>query len=124
LRNDPTFNRIARHVEKAASQFDAVNATSTLPNILVFVNHDKASSYNDLRETLTGRFHAASGERFETMTHISGGRSGTIKHHIDLYAWIDARSRRVQGYVFSEASPEHVKNICDLLGLDASKIKH
>jgi hypothetical protein len=61
LRNDPTFNRIARHVEKAASQFDAVNAGRTLPNILVLVNHDKASNYNDLRETLTGMFHSEGG---------------------------------------------------------------
>jgi hypothetical protein len=124
LRNDPTFNRIARHVEKAASQFDAVNPGRTLPNILVFVNHDKASSYNDLRETLTGMFHADGGERFPTMTHISEGRLGEIKRRIDLYGWIDARTKRIQGYVFGEASPEHVKAICDLLGLEASKIKH
>jgi hypothetical protein len=124
LRNDPIFNRIARHVEKAASQFDAVNPGRTLPNILVFVNHDKASSYNDLRETLTGMFHAESGERFATMTYISEGRLGQIKRRIDLYVWIDARTKRIQGYVFGEASPEHVRAICELLGLDASKIKH
>lgn len=124
LRSDPTFNRIARHVEKAASQFDAVNPARALPNILAFVNHDKASSYNDLRETLTGMFHAAGGERFATMTHISERRLGEIKRRIDLYAWIDVRSKRIQGYVFGEASPEHVKAICDLLGLDATKIKH
>lgn len=124
LRNDPTFNRIARHVEKAAIQFDAVNPARTLPNILVFVNHDKASSYNDLRETLTGMFHAAGGERFPTMTHISEGRLGDIKRRVDLYAWIDARTKRVQGYVFGEASPEHMRAICDLLKLDATKIKH
>jgi hypothetical protein len=124
LRNDPTFNRIARHVEKAASQFDAVNAARIVPNILVFVNHDKASSYNDLRETLTGMFHAAGGERFPTMTHISEGRLGAIKHRIDSYAWIDARTRRVQGYVFGEASYEHIKTLCGLFDLDESKIKH
>jgi hypothetical protein len=124
LRNDPIFNRIARHVEKAASQFDAVNPGRILPNILVFVNHDKASSYNDLRETLTGMFHAESGERFATMTYISEGRLGQIKRRIDLYVWIDTRTKRIQGYVFGEASPEHVRAICDLLGLDASKIKH
>lgn len=124
LRNDPTFNRIARHVEKAAGQFDAVNPGRTLPNILVFVNHDKVSSYNDLRETLTGMFHAEGGERFPTMMHISEGRLGQIKRRIDLYAWIDARTKRIQGYVFGEASPEHVKTICDLLGLDASKVKY
>jgi hypothetical protein len=124
LRNDPTFNRIARHVEKAASQFDAVNPGRMLPNILVFVNHDKASSYSDLRETLTGMFHAEGGERFPTMTHISEGRLGEIKRRIDLYTWIDARTKRIQGHVFGEGLPEHVKAICYLLGLDASKIKH
>lgn len=124
LRNDPTFNRIARHVEKAASQFNAVNPARALPNILVFVNHDKASNYNDLRETLTGMFHAANGERSLTMTHISEGRLGEIRFRTDLYAWIDAGTRRVQGYVFSEANTEHKKALCNLLALDESRIKH
>lgn len=124
LRNDPIFNRIARHVKKAAAQFDAVNEARTLPNILVFVNHDRASNYNDLRETLTGMFHAAGGERFPTMTHISEGRLRMTKYRIDLYAWIDAQTHRVQGYVFCEASPDYRKALCNLLALDASKIKY
>jgi hypothetical protein len=124
LRPDPTFNRIARHIEKAASQFESVNSARSLPNILVFVNHDRASSFNDLRETLTGMFHSADGERFETISHISEGRLGEVKRAIDLYVWIDERRRRIQGYFFNEALPERVGNICELLGLDASKIKH
>jgi hypothetical protein len=39
-RNDPTFNRLARHISKAASQFDAVNKDRAVPNILVFVKSD------------------------------------------------------------------------------------
>lgn len=46
------------------------------------------------------------------------------KGRIDLYAWFDVRTRRVQGVVFSGASGEHVRTLCDLLGMDASKIKH
>ncbi|MGA7323141.1 MAG: hypothetical protein WBX25_01340, partial [Rhodomicrobium sp.] len=53
-RKDPTFNRLARRVEKAVGQFDRVNTAHELPNILVFVNHDPASHINDLRETSTG----------------------------------------------------------------------
>ena len=123
-RNDPIFNRIARQIEKAATQFDAVNDTRDFPNILVFVNHDMASNYNDLRETVTGLFYAESGEREATMMHISEGRIGQSKLRVDLYVWVDVRTRRVQGYVFSESVLEHVTRVCELLGLDASKIKH
>jgi hypothetical protein len=49
-----------------------------MPNILIFVNHDRASRHNDLRETLTGMFHAEGGERLETMTHMSEGRLGIV----------------------------------------------
>jgi hypothetical protein len=123
-RHDPTFNRIGRHIEKAATQFDAVNGDRTVPNILAFVNHDKASSFADLREALTGMFHAEGGERFETMLHISEGRLAKPKRLIDLYIWIDSRRRRVQGYFFKELNPERLSGICELLGLDASKIKY
>jgi hypothetical protein len=124
LRPDPTFNRIARHVEKAATQFDAVNANLAVLNILAFVNHDKASHFGDLRETLTGMFHAEGGERFETMTHISAGRLAEAKKRIDLYVWIDGSKKRLQGFLFNETVPERVQRVSGLLGLDASKIKH
>jgi hypothetical protein len=124
LRPDPTFNRIARHVEKAATQFDAVNAGLAVPNILAFVNHDKASNFSDLRETLTGMFHVEGGERFETMTYISDGRLAEAKKRIDLYVWVDKRRKRVQGYLFNETDPLRVKIIGELLSLDISKIKH
>jgi hypothetical protein len=123
LRQDPTFNRIARHVEKTASQFDAVNPNRDHPNILVFVNHDKASNFNDLRETLTGMFHAEGGERFATMMHISEGRLGDIKKRIDLYAWIDARKSRIQGHLFNEFDPSRLDAVCELFRLDKNKIK-
>jgi len=124
-RNDPTFNRIARHIEKAATQFDAVNPMRRVPNILAFVNHDKASNFPDLQETLTGHFHAEGGERFETMTHISEGRLGIPKHRIDLYAWIDAEKQRVQGYFFNQrTTPDFAPTLCTLFGLDLSKIKY
>ena len=122
-RADPTFNRIARHVEKAASQFDAVNADRAVPNILVFVNHADGTGFGDLRETLTGMFHAVSGERFPTVRHISEGRIGEARTRIDLYVWIDRKTRRIQGYLFNDLAPEHVEGVCDLLGLDSKSIR-
>jgi hypothetical protein len=108
VRSDPTFNRIAQHVQKAATQFEAVNPNHDVPNILVFVNHDEKSGYGDLRETVTGLFHAQSGERFPTMQHISEGRLGDARLKVDLYLWIDAKTRRIQGYVFNETHEAHV----------------
>lgn len=123
-RNDPTFNRIARHVEKAATQFHAVNPDRSVPNILVFVNHADGSNYADLHETLTGVFLADDGTRHLTMMHIAERRIGEAKQKIDIYIWVDAQSRRVQGYVFNEADLARVQTICELLGLDREKIKH
>ena len=48
----------------ASEQFDAVNPSREHPNILVLVNHDAMSDCRDLREAVTGYFHADTGERF------------------------------------------------------------
>lgn len=120
----PVFNRISRHIEKAATQFDAVNSARLIPNILILVNHDRASHFGDLRETVTGMFHAEGGEREPTMLHISEGRIGQSKQRIDLFVWVDFSRKRVQGYLFNQAgTPDHVGRVCELLGLDRSKIK-
>ena len=58
-----------------------------------------------------------------TIPHISEGRIGQSKFCVNVDIWIDARTRLVQGYVFSESNPEHVTPVCELLGLIASKIK-
>jgi hypothetical protein len=121
-RSDPTFNRIARHVAKAATQFDAVNADRLVPNILIFVNHAHASGFADLRETLTGTFFAESGEQYKTLIHIAEGRIGEARSKIDLYGWIDGKTRRAQGYLFNDANPKQVETVCALLGIDKNAI--
>ncbi len=67
-------------------------------------------------------FHADSGARYLTMPNIAEGLIGQSKRRIDLYTWIDAPTKRVQGHVFTEAIPQHVTTLCRLLGLDASRI--
>jgi hypothetical protein len=58
------------------------------------------------------------------MMHIAEGRLGDAKKRIDFYAWIDARKRRVQGYLFNEFDPSRLDSVCELFGLDKNKIKH
>ena len=122
LRDDPVFNRLSRIIEKAASQFDAVNADREFPNVLFLVNHDTASDYGDLRETLTGMFFAEDGTRYPTVKHVSEGKIKEAKFRIDAYAWFDRETGRLQGWMFSESKPEHVVAICSMFGLDWTKV--
>ena len=121
-RRDPTFNRIARHIEKAASQFDAVNADHALPNILVFVNHADAVSVADLHETITGMFVTDSGRKIPTLMNIAEGRIGVARTKIDLYVWIGRKAACVQGWLFNDTHPHHVATVCRLLGIDGATI--
>jgi hypothetical protein len=123
-RPDPTFNRIARQVQKAARQFKAVNLSREEPNILVLVNHDIAARYSDLHETLTGEFHANTGERFSSMKRISDGSIANARMEIDLYVWINSRDRRIEGYVFNEgARPDQIAELCEIFDLERSAIR-
>lgn len=124
VRDDPVFNRIARHVLKASTQFDAVNPAKEAINVLVFVNHDDASNYGDLHETVTGVFLADDGSRHPTMMRIAEGRLGEARQRIDLYVWIDVETRRIQGYLFNDANAERVRTACDLFGLASSRIRY
>ncbi len=122
LRDDPVFNRLSRIIEKAASQFDAVNASREVPNILFLVNHDTTSDYGDLRETLTGMFFTEDGTRYPTVKHVSEGKIKEAKFRIDAYAWFDRKTSRLQGWMLSESMPEHVDAICSMFRLDKTKI--
>ena len=122
MRKDPIFNRIARQIEKAASQFGAVNSSHELPNVLVFVNHDVASNAHDLKETLTGDFHAATGDRFATVKNVSEGKLKAVKDRIDLFIWIDCKTDQIQLWFFNAANMHHVRKLCSLFGIDEKDI--
>ena len=122
-RNDPTFNRIGRLAQKAADQFRAVNAARSIPNILVFVNHDDASGFGDLIETFTGMFHTADGTRHATMPQTAS-RLERAKSQIDLCVWIDGKTSKAQGYFFNQgATPNYLNQLCVLLGKNPADIK-
>jgi hypothetical protein len=116
-RADPRFNRIARHILNAVRQFDSVNPDHSLPNVLVLVNHDAGSNFNDLYETVTGYARAASGERYPFHTRIAEQRLGDKRGQIDLFLWIDDHRKRrgIAGFLWSEASKEHLAALRTLL---------
>lgn len=90
----------------------------------MLVNHDIAARYSDLHETLTGEFHANTGERFASMNRISDGSIANARMEIDLYVWINARDRRIEGYVFNEGSrPDHIAKLCEIFDLERSAIR-
>jgi hypothetical protein len=75
---------IERAATKAAAQFAAVNSGHIVPNILMIVNHDTVSLYDDFSQAITGE--------------IGGlGRVGEAVRdkvpEIDAYVWIDASGR-------------------------------
>jgi len=122
-RPDPTFNRLSRLLSKADAQFTAVNPAREEFNILAYVNHDNVSSYNDLRETLTGYFYANDGTKHPTMMDIAEGRIAEAKRRIDASLWFEARNRRMTGAVVSLVDPERVQRICSLLQVDPGRIR-
>ena len=120
-RKDPVFNRLSRIVEKATSQFDAVNASRDVPNILILINHDDMSYFGDLRETITGMFHSEDGSRHPTVLPVSEGKIKELRTRIDAYFWYDFEPRRCQLRMLNEFS-EHFDAICSMFEIDKSKI--
>lgn len=115
-RSDPTFNRIARNIEKAVRQFDAVNPDHGVPNVLVLVNHDDNSGFADLCETLTGQFRSDSGDAYPTNMRIAT-RLGDKRKRIDLYCWIDDYQgrREIGGWLMTDAVPGHTAALRSVL---------
>jgi hypothetical protein len=122
-RPDPTFNRLSRLLTKADTQFTAVNPARTELNILAYVNHDNASSYNDLRETLTGYFYAADGTKHPTMMDIAEGRIGETKRRIDAFLWFEGKTGRMAGTIINQGDSERLRRTCSLLHIDPDKIR-
>jgi hypothetical protein len=50
-------------------------------------------------------------------------RIGEARSKIDLYGWVDVKTRRVQGYLFNDANPKHLETVCALLGIDENAIE-
>lgn len=117
MRYDPIFNRLSRHMANAAKQFDAVNPQRTAINILAFVNHDDASNFGDIRETVTGYFHAADGRRIASMLKLANRRLLEPRRKIDAILWFEASDQRFVDAMVNDAEPTREQLIRNLLKL-------
>jgi hypothetical protein len=110
---------MARHIAKAAKQFEAANPDRSQPNILVIVNHARRKGPADLRMALEG-IQAPDGRRFYPLVNdvdkweVQKG-VWEAAQSIDLHVWIDPRNRTWQA--FRPAGAKRLAEACDLLGL-------
>jgi len=121
-KSDPVFSRLTRHIDKATQQFDAVNHFRNIPNILMFINHNSHSHWGDLHEVLTGHFVDNNGNLHATMLNISEGKIRDSKQKIDCYIWYEKKYEAITAFLFSNESAKNCLDVCNLLGLDFSKI--
>jgi len=84
---------------------------------------DRASRYYGLVETLTGYFHAADGNKYQTVPHIAEGQIGYEKRRIEGFLWFEANSGRLTGAVLNQAEESRLLRLCELLGIDPKSIK-
>lgn len=116
-------NRIARLLNKADKQFQAVNPGQVKFNILAYVNHDDLSDDGDLQEVLLGYWEAGSGERLAPDHNVSTRVVGTSKWRIDLYVWFDAKTGENTALFFNQNDPARVDALCKLINVDRAKIR-
>jgi hypothetical protein len=86
------------------------------------VNHDDASNFNDLKETLSGELRTTTGEQIATVKNVSEGKLKAARDRIDLFIWIDRKTDRIHLWLFNPANMPHVQTLCSLFGKDMRDI--
>lgn len=102
--NDSTYNRISAKIHESVQQFDAVNPTHDIPNVLFLVNFEHGVDVQDLHAVLTGYLPTDDGGRFEGFGKYSNGRIAEEKLKIDLYLWQE-RNSEIKFTFVDKASP-------------------
>jgi hypothetical protein len=117
-RPSPTSNNLARQIESAVEQFDAVNPDHKLPNVMVIVNHAAGRTRSDLHVTLTG-IQVSDGPRLFTLKPDRQKQVWEAARRVDLFLWIDAEKRTCQHAY--PANSVHCEAACALFGLEIVK---
>jgi hypothetical protein len=115
VRPSPTSNNLARQIESAVEQFDAVNPDHKLPNVLVLVNHAAGRTRSDLHVTVTG-IRVPDGARLFTLKPAKQKRVWVAARRVDLFLWVDAQKRTCQ-HVYPDDAV-HRAAACRLLGIE------
>ena len=88
-RNPPICNNIQNKIHESRKQFNAVSADHSLPNILVFINHDSHYDCQDLYKVLNGREPIPELPVYDTRHLKRLTRAGDLME-IDFIIWLDA----------------------------------
>lgn len=113
--SSPVSNNLARQIESAVEQFDAVNPDHRLPNVLVIVNHAAGRTRSDLHVTLTG-IQVPDGPRLFTLQPDRRKLICAAARRVDLFLWIDADKRTWQHAY--PADSIHREAACALCGVE------
>lgn len=84
--NDPSENTLEKKFRIAVKQFNQVNESHSVPNVIAFVNFNNMVNIHDLHITLTGHGITEDGE------FISLRRAGRVVNdieHVDLCLWFE-----------------------------------
>lgn len=115
IRKDaPFYRKLASHIRRAASQFDAVNPNRSLPNILAFVSHSSDIERRDLIATIAGLPVPGAAPVFMLPRKMQQEVLEAARR-IDLFLWIDANKRTFQH--LSPNGAAHQASALNLLGL-------
>jgi hypothetical protein len=114
-RPSPTSNNLARQIESAVEQLDAVNPDHKLPNVMVIVNHAAGRTRSDLHVTVTG-IQVPDGPRLFTLKPDRQKQVWEAARRVDLFLWIDPEKRTCQHAY--PADSVHREAACALFGLE------
>jgi ribosomal protein L30 len=118
-RQDPFYRNLAKHIETAVMQFDAVNPDHAVPNVVVIVNHALDKDRRDLRMVFEG-VPVPNGKPIPVVAKQEEMQDAAKR--IDLFFWIDAREPLPPKPLFNPDAP-HAKTACDLFGVDSKSEK-
>lgn len=121
LRNDPIFNRLTAQIHKARKQFDAVNPTEALPNVLAFYNQDTNLGFLDLLAVTTGNFFSEDGSVFPIYKNYSEGRVKKDIEKVHLFIWLDVN--KPHRFLFNTTNSKFQRGLCQRFGFDPEKLQ-
>ncbi|ULK98502.1 50S ribosomal protein L30 [Bradyrhizobium sp. I71] len=126
IRENPAAHALARVIEKAAAQFDAVNPDHVYPNILIIVSHARLRGPVDLHLAIAGLPVPGGGTGFLLVDpNEKDFKKAWEKQRklwddarkIDLFYWIDAHTKTVRHVINNDGAKR--REARDLMKIDA-----
>jgi hypothetical protein len=109
-RDDPTYSRIASYIHDSVGQFDAVNPSMVLPNVLAIVNGDEEADIEDLEIAFGSLIY-------------SSARIADSKKRINLVIWFDGWSQDGPHFFAPGAHEGHTLSLARYLPIDLKAIQ-